>query len=748
MKILFIRSYKSPYFLASALILLATVIIFLPIIFGKHTLFFGDNLSLKIPSAIFSAREIKNGNLPTWNPHILAGVPFLEDLANTVFYPNTLFFLVFEPFTALNFATIFSVFLSGIFMYFLCKQLDLDHDSSLVSSLVFLSSATLLHYTSYLNLISASIWLPLTLGLLVKSFKTNQIKWIIFAVFSQSLQIMAGHPQPTFYSLVFITGFTLFVCQKPTISKRIQYLVLFYLTFFLLTLFILVPAWQLSQQSTRSIITFEQATSDSLHPALLIRLILPSFFDNSQLGYSWGPSWRKVSDNTGYIGIATLLLSAISIPALITKQKSKKITIFLLSSIIASLIISFGKFTPVFKIFFETIPVFNKFRGPAEALYIFTFAGAVLSGLSLNQLKSSKIILPKLILVSLVLVGVFALTIYFISTHNFELIYRQISAFHTLERDRVILKALSLNIFVSCAILLSTVYALKHKRFFIILLIVFLDLYLGNSRYIFTLPKVSLTNLKPSFSQPDIDNNYRLLSYQDLEPFTGLGNYWENMSLRPPFADTFFTDEEKNSGSILRNRINDLSANWNMVYKIDSPNGYNSYLLTNYVNYLGITQNAPLNSPDLSNLTEEQLDELSVGYYLNSNSTLTKRPSSHSKIWSIDQDENKSKTLSLTTQTANSYTIQVSSDAISKLIISSVYYPGWEVYVDGVKSEIQTHKNLFLGVNLSPGDHEVVFRYVPKIFYQTLPISIFTLIFCILVISFSPYFEKKNVKKN
>jgi len=48
------------------------------------------------------------------------------------------------------------------------------------------------------------------------------------------------------------------------------------------------------------------------------------------------------------------------------------------------------------------------------------------------------------------------------------------------------------------------------------------------------------------------------------------------------------------------------------------------------------------------------------------------------------------------------------------LILTEQDFPGWNVYVNGVKKEVLTADMIFRGVALEAGEHEVVFRYEPR----------------------------------
>ncbi len=53
---------------------------------------------------------------------------------------------------------------------------------------------------------------------------------------------------------------------------------------------------------------------------------------------------------------------------------------------------------------------------------------------------------------------------------------------------------------------------------------------------------------------------------------------------------------------------------------------------------------------------------------------------------------------------------------ISILFLCDVYYPGWEVTVDGEPSQLLKTNYTFKGVYLSAGQHLVEFKFLPKSF--------------------------------
>jgi len=73
------------------------------------------------------------------------------------------------------------------------------------------------------------------------------------------------------------------------------------------------------------------------------------------------------------------------------------------------------------------------------------------------------------------------------------------------------------------------------------------------------------------------------------------------------------------------------------------------------------------------------------------------------------------------------------TDKESPLIISNVFYPGWQAYIDGKKTDIHEVDYMFQSVIIPEGRHEVKFQFRPKSFYNGLYLSILGLFGAILI---------------
>lgn len=98
----------------------------------------------------------------------------------------------------------------------------------------------------------------------------------------------------------------------------------------------------------------------------------------------------------------------------------------------------------------------------------------------------------------------------------------------------------------------------------------------------------------------------------------------------------------------------------------------------------------------------------------------------------------------------NKIEIRTKSSEAAILLLTDSYYPGWEVKVDGVLSEIIRADYNLRAVAVQAGEHNVIFEFRPKTFFVGLVIFaisfLFLIIFCFLVcIRKLPLFKIKRV---
>jgi hypothetical protein len=90
--------------------------------------------------------------------------------------------------------------------------------------------------------------------------------------------------------------------------------------------------------------------------------------------------------------------------------------------------------------------------------------------------------------------------------------------------------------------------------------------------------------------------------------------------------------------------------------------------------------------------------------------------------------------------------IHTNSRTASFLVLSDVYYPGWEATIDGIRTNIFQTNYVLRGVMVPQGGHIIKFEFKPKVFYIGATISAISFLFLISIISYQATYSKKRLK--
>jgi len=134
----------------------------------------------------------------------------------------------------------------------------------------------------------------------------------------------------------------------------------------------------------------------------------------------------------------------------------------------------------------------------------------------------------------------------------------------------------------------------------------------------------------------------------------------------------------------------------------------------------------------LERLSSEEFDPL--------NEVILERP------FSIHTNGNFHSKAEIVHYSNQSVTIRASLNSAGILVLADSFYPGWHVYVDGEEKEVLRANLFFRGVPLSPGESLVEFRYNPLSFKIGLGVSLLTL-FSIIIGSIFVRSRKGSVEK-
>jgi len=166
----------------------------------------------------FLSDSLHRGELPLWNPHIAAGLPFLAAGQHSGLYPFSLIFYLIPPEKAFGPFMALHTFLAGLFTFIFLRTLPLGRFACGLGGLVFALSGFMVISVVFPMVIAAVIWLPLLLAIVEKLARITQdgggrpgvaIVYMAAGAVVLGVQFLAGHVEISYYNLIVLALYSL-----------------------------------------------------------------------------------------------------------------------------------------------------------------------------------------------------------------------------------------------------------------------------------------------------------------------------------------------------------------------------------------------------------------------------------------------------------------------------------------------------------------------------------------------------------
>ena len=459
----------------------------------------------------------------------------------------------------------------------------------------------------------------------------------------------------------------------------------------------------------------------------------------------WGS--QPILEAPAYIGASIAFLFILSL--FVVKGPFKW---WLLISFILSLLLSWGKNFPLLtNLFIDYVPFYNKFRAVSSIQVILEFAVPLLAVIGLNKFLADSDLKNirrsfAIFSVPLIILFLFSGSLSFVGLYdNYysngygQEIFNQIIE----ERKNIFNKDILRALLIVGIIFLTLRFSKSIGRnftFIIVSIIVFVDLYSVNRRYIDK--DLFIDKSINTYQLSEIDNEILLdtLDYRVFNLSTGLSNasssYYHNSlngyhaaKLRR-FQEYYdyltFHDNEKLFNSL------------NVKYLIGKDDQDQLYVNPDALgNAWAVDSLLVLDNPDelLNKLKDTDISKIALRLKNSAPKDLPKIFESKDLI-EIEKVKNSSSHLT--------YNYNALSDQL--IVFSEIYYPsGWEVFVDGEKSNFFDVNYLLRGMLIPKGKHKIDFYFSPKIVNTGINIRIITIIITFSLIAYMLYRENKWV---
>jgi len=374
-----------------AIVWILCLLPFLSTLFSGQILFSSDQQGA--PAWNFYFSTLRSGEIPLWNPYALSGMPTFDTMFGDGSYPVFLLLGCILPVTYLvscNF--ILHVLIAGTSTYILTQRyFKLNGWLAAALSVAYALNP---HFIAYIygghtGKFHIRAWLPLSLFFLLRSLSPAATwKHMLGLSLTVALFVLTTHLQFTYfvmmgYFLVWLSYLVPLVWKKQ-IQAAAGLVVRFWVPILLgvgLAFFIFYPPLQYTKnfgiRGAAEKMTYEHATSWSMHPEETASLLVPEFGGLNE-NY-WGRNYFKL--NTEAPGVLLWFLGLLGLFALRGRW------FWLWGSVgLLSILYGLADHTPVFRLFYELVPGIKNFRAASMMLFWLGAALLAMSGETLRRL--------------------------------------------------------------------------------------------------------------------------------------------------------------------------------------------------------------------------------------------------------------------------------------------------------------------------------------------------------------------------
>ncbi|MBI2985997.1 MAG: YfhO family protein [Deltaproteobacteria bacterium] len=716
------------------------------------------------------AQSFKAGELPLWDRHMGMGFPLLADFQSGAFYPPHLLFLLLPFFTAIRALFLFHYLVAATGGYMLCRYWNYPLYLAVLGALLFTLGGTIVSLSNLLNHFQTAVWLPWVLYSWEKTLRGRSGKDFLFLTLLLLLQLLAGSPELYVMTagLLFLDGIRIHTGENlGAYSKSFLILVAANCLVAGLAMIQILPTLELLLESRGyKPIVYLESSLWSLQPSSLINL----FFLDKEVNTAAGSGIRLFfqRDIPLFISYYMGAISLIGI-CLWSFYSSRKEKTLLVGSVIVSLALAVGGYTPVYPLLFRYVPFFSLFRFPEKfffLIYAFLLFMALEGIFRFVQSKGS--IKGPVTLFSCICFLLFLLYLFLrldtatLSRFIARMANTPLFSIDTITRTSGVMVNLERQIVLTVGVLVllfSWKIGKLHAALFKTLLVglVFIDLTSAHRPYHFLL-------------NPDlVYHSPRVIADPDPEPHR-LFYYPRHSYLHPNYYSILRQPSFPEFQSLV---FGNLLPNTGVFHGFDYLQELDALRRWTYLVFLGVANNLPpeqlyrllgaLNVKYLVSFRDlpgkgislvrhfpehpswlYRLNRAVPRAYVVSKVTVEKEPAKVLERLSSDKFDPLKEVIlgqslsivphrdfrgraSMVDHANTRATVRASLNGSGALVLADHYYPGWRVYVDGTEQEIVRANLFYRAVRLSAGEHLVEFRYQPRSLTIGLIISVIAL---------------------
>lgn len=344
-----------------------------------------DMANLHQPMRHFLGGELHAGRLPLWLPLIYLGYPLqAEGMVGAFYPPNLLFFGLLPAAVAQNLSVLWPFFVAAFATYALARRLGATPWPSLVAALAYALGGFYIVHVKHAPIVHAACWIPVA-WLLVELGMYEDRRLLLGLGPVWAIQWLAGMPQMAYYglgvSLLYYLGRAL---QARRLRRTAPLLAVAVVLSFGLAAIQIWPTAELLGFSERAGgVSFRFATEITYHLKNLWTWLYP--YANGDPGTASYRVRALFWEDYAYIGLLPLLAGLAGGVWLARRRRIARLLLLLAG---ATFVLALGKNTPLFALAYDWLPGMDLFRFPQRLLAVTTLCLVLLAALALTRIEA------------------------------------------------------------------------------------------------------------------------------------------------------------------------------------------------------------------------------------------------------------------------------------------------------------------------------------------------------------------------
>lgn len=743
----------------------------IPMIKGK-VIFWGTAGLQFIPWRAYGFELLEKGIFPFWNSLNGMGAPLFANYQTAFLYPFSWILYPFYwvgdvPALSWGFTLLVPVHLgfAGVGTALLLKELGINSRGQLVGGLAFGLCGYFVARASFFSMIWAGAWLPWLIWAVERTTRAENRsqRWMMTVVLAliAANQLLAGHAQLSWYSLVFVLFWVMFrianLGERRTKITQLFFVAVGIVLAVLLAGVQLLPTLEYLLESQRSsAVDYEYAVNYSLWPWRLLGFFLPDLFGNPGSGNYWG--FGAYWEDALYIGFIPILLALRTIGVLFKKSSTHnwdiskpRLVKFLWATVVISIVLSLGKNTPIFPWLYRNIPTFDMFQAPTRWMFLAVFSLSLLAGLGAHSWERPRAKARrrlKMLAVAGVSVGVGALA--------GGMLLPQIEM--TFVQSFVLMAGLLFSSSIVGLLAPSGEASGKHIIWNVLASgLILLDLWIAGVSLNPFINMHYFENSTPAFAvgipktriyiPPSVERSLKFEKYLSFRDFNENKN-WEEMKLLPlPNLNLL-------SGIAMVNNFDPLVTKYYEEW-MEELDDLPQSVVELQLKKMGVGVIIQLDDQHTLNWREQEVEPDAIIGWKNCQRIVTEsektlnfmllqgvQSSTNGECIIVEAGETcdipstpseTSAQVELLRDEVNLLEIMVSTDSTGWLRIADSWYPGWTATIDGKRVTVERVDHLLKGICVPAGNHKIILQYQPTGFPIVMGISLATLLVCIIL---------------